>query len=129
VPAALTHRYLEALAAWTAGEAPFPAVPLQIALGTGGLRTGPDDPAPPDPSRTALVAEVHRKPVEEVRREGERVVVRAVVRGEEVGEVGLSEAGLYDGDGRLILYATFRRKDLAPYVQLEFRFVIGGQNG
>ncbi len=131
MPAVLTRGYLEALAAWTAGEGGAPPVPVQIAFGTGGLRTGPDDPAPPDPSREALEAEILRKPIAGLRRTGERVEVWASLRGEEIGSTGVSECGLLDAQGRLLLYATFRRKELAYGVQVRFRFALGlgGPNG
>lgn len=126
--AVLTTTYREVLAAFAAGEAPTPPVPAYLAVGTGGTRGGPDDPMPPDPSRTALAAEVLRKPVRYVRREGGVVEVAAEVRGEEVAGA-LSEAGLLDAWGRLLVYATFRAKALAPGGVLAFRFRVGGENG
>ncbi|MFZ4504323.1 MAG: phage tail protein [Methylovulum sp.] len=98
------------LAAQMAGGAKTTAIRF-MAFGDGGHDSVNLHPVSPSPERIGLVNELLRKNLAEIRQEDTLSVTgRGEIEPTELNGAYISEAGLFDEDGKLVGYKTFSPK-------------------
>lgn len=105
------------------GEIPLPQV-THIAFGTGGHQVGDvTKPVSPSENDTALEHEVIRVPVVTKTRINDTTVRYTVsLTGNQADGQALTEAGLIDGNSKLVARKTFGAKVKEPDVTMDFEW-------
>jgi phage-related tail fiber protein len=111
--AVVINAYRQRVAARMAGGAQLAQI-AYMAFGDGG-HNADLTPKPPSSSATKLFHEILRKPLASILQEDlYSVTGKGAVEANEIVGAGVSEAGLFDADGKLIGLKTFSPKFKEP---------------